>query len=100
MLATQATTAEPSRQEPFRWSRVDIAAALDDFSCDPDHPSQRHYAFQHGIHPASFNYWTLNYSPDADDPVDCFFRSAAGERLLHCIVLAALTTFQLQGACG
>jgi hypothetical protein len=78
---------------------VDIATALDNFS-NPDHPSQRQYAQQHGIPHATFNYWVRHHAPAEDDPVATFFRSAAGESVLRRIVLAAFTTFQLQGACG
>ncbi len=41
-----------------------------------------------------------HHSPVATDPVDSFFRSPAGETVLRHIVLAALTTFQIEGACG
>ena len=99
MPENQPTAAEASRQDPFRWSRPEIAAALDNFS-DPDHPSQRQYAEQHGIPHATFNYWTRRYTPGEDDPVAAFFCSAPGEEVLRCIVLAAVTTFHLQGACG
>ena len=99
MLDHQPTAAEQPRQDPFRWSRADVAAALDNF-CEADHPSQRHYAEQLGIPAATFNYWTRHYCPAEDDPVAAFFCSAAGELALRRIVLAAVTTFQLQGACG
>src|SRR4051794_36316109 len=95
----QPTAAERPRQDPFRWPRADIAAALDSF-CEADHPSQRHHAEQLGIPAATFNYWTRHYSPAEDDPVAAFFCCAAGELVLRRIVLAALTTFQFQGACG
>ena len=45
MPATQPTAADPSRQDPFRWSRADIANSLDGFSAE-DHPSQRDFARQ------------------------------------------------------
>jgi hypothetical protein len=99
MPAAQPTHAQPSRPDPGRWSRADIATALDNFS-NPDHPSQRQFAQQQGIPHATFNYWMRQHSPADDDPVAEFFVSAAGELVLRRIVLAALTTFQLQGACG
>jgi Family of unknown function (DUF6399) len=95
----QATATQQSRQEPFRWSRADIASALDHF-CAAGHPCQRQHAEQLGIPHATFNYWTRHYSPGQDDPVATFFCSAAGELLLRRLVLAAITTFHLQGACG
>src|SRR3954470_11352660 len=99
MPASQPTAAEPARQDPLPWSRADIATALDHFA-DPDHPSQREAAQRFGIPHATFNYWTRHYSPADGDPVDSFFRSACGEAVLRRIVLAALCTFQLHGACG
>lgn len=99
MLADQPTPAEPSRPDPVRWPRADIAAALDNFS-NPDHPSQRQFAQQQGIPHATFNYWMRQHSPADDDPVAAFFCSPTGESVLRRIVLAAFTTFQLQGACG
>jgi Family of unknown function (DUF6399) len=99
MPANQPTATALPHQDPFRWSRADIAAALDNFA-DPEHPSQRAFAQQFAIPQATFNYWMRHYSADEDDPVDSFFRSAAGEMVLRRIVLAALSTFQLHGACG
>jgi hypothetical protein len=99
MPATQPTAAEHSRQDPFRWARAEIATALDNFS-DPDHPSQRETAQRLGIPQATFNYWTRHYAAADGDPVDSFFRSAAGELVLRRILTAALVVFQLRGACG
>lgn len=99
MLANQPTATESSRQEPFRWTRAETVDAVENFG-NSDHPSQRAYAEQYGIPHATFNYWMRHHHPVVTDPVDSFFRSAAGERMLRYIVLAALTTFHLQGACG
>jgi hypothetical protein len=99
MPATEPTTAEPSRQEPFRWPRAEIATALDNFS-DLDRRSQREAAQRLGIPHATFNYWTRHYCPADADPVDSFFRSAAGEQVLRRILTAALVVFQQRGACG
>src|ERR1700722_3380121 len=99
MLANQPTASESSRQEPFRWARAETIAAVENFG-DSDHPSQRAYAQQHGIPHATFNYWMRHHHPVATDPVDSFFRSPTGETVLRHIVLAALTTCQIQGACG
>jgi Family of unknown function (DUF6399) len=99
MPGTQPTAAEPSRQGPFRWARAEVANALDHFS-EPDHPSQRETAERLAIPHATFNYWTRHYSPAAGDPVDSFFRSAAGELVLRRILTAALVVFQQRGACG
>src|SRR5262249_33052642 len=99
MPATDPTPAEPSRQEPFRWPRAEIAPALDNFS-DLDPRSQREAAQRLGIPHATFNYWTRHYCPADADPVDSFFRSAAGEQVLRRILTAALVVFQQRGACG
>jgi uncharacterized protein DUF6399 len=99
MPASQPTAAASSCQDPFRWSRAEIATVLENFA-DPDFPSQREAAHRFGIPHATFNYWTRHYSPTAGDPMDSFFRSPCGEAVLRRIVLAALCTFQLQGACG
>jgi hypothetical protein len=99
MPATEPTAEESSRQDPFRWTRAEIATALENFS-QPEQPSQRDTAQRFGIPHATFNYWTRHYSPTDGDPIDSFFRSGCGEAVLRRIVLAALCTFQLQGACG
>jgi hypothetical protein len=99
MTPSHSTVPADPRTDPFRWSRADIADALEHFAdCQPS--SQRHCAQQLGIPHASFNYWMRHYSPTDGDSVDSFFRSACGEAILRRIVLAALCTFQLQGACG
>jgi hypothetical protein len=95
----QPIAADLPRQDPFRWSRAAVVNALDSFS-DAAQPSQRQHAQQLGIPHATFNYWTRRYGPDQDDPVDLFFRSAAGELVLRRIVTAALVVFQQRGACG
>ena len=95
----QPTAADQPRQDPFRWRRADVVKTLDNF-CGADHPSQRHYAQQHGIPHATFSYWVRHHTPGDDDPAAAFFCSPCGEEVLRHIVLAALTTFQLQGACG
>ena len=95
----ELTPSEPSRPDPSRWPRADIATTLDNFS-NSDRPSQRQFAQQQGIPHATFNYWIRHYSPAQDDPVAAFFFSPAGESVLRHIVLAAFATFQLRGACG
>jgi Family of unknown function (DUF6399) len=95
----QPIAADLPRQDPFRWSRAAVVNALDSFA-DADQPSQRQHAQQLGIPHATFNYWTRRYGPDQDDPVDVFFRSAAGELVLRRIFTAALVVFQQRGACG
>lgn len=95
----RTTGADPFRQAPHRWSRAKVAAALDSFG-DPNRVSQRQCAQQQGIPHATFNYWVHHHAPPTDDPVAAFFCGATGEQVLRRIVLAALTTFSLQGACG
>jgi Family of unknown function (DUF6399) len=95
----QPNHADPARQDSFRWSHADIHNALEHFS-QPDPSSQRACAQQLGIPHATFNYWLRRYAPAEGDPVDAFFRSAAGERILRRILAAALVVFQQRGACG
>jgi Family of unknown function (DUF6399) len=99
MPDTQPTAAEPARQEPFRWTRAEIASALDHFA-DHDPGSQRAAAQRFGIPHATFNYWMRQYRPADADLVDSFFRSAVGELVLRRILTAALVVFQQRGACG
>lgn len=103
MLVNQPTTADQPSQDPFRWChrwpREDIVNALDNFA-QTDSPSQRQFAQQFAIPHATFNYWVRQHSPADADPIESFFCSPPGEGILRRIVLAALTTFQLQGACG
>ena len=99
MPATEPTAAGSARQDPYRWSRPEIATALDTFSAT-DPPSQREAAQRLGIPHATFNYWMRHYGPADACPVDSFFRSAAGELVLRRIVAAALVVFHLRGACG
>jgi hypothetical protein len=99
MTPCHSTQPTSPRTDPCRWPRADVANALD-HSHHPQQQSQRGCAEQLGIPHATFNYWTRHYSPAADDPIDAFFRSPSGETVLRRIVLAALSTFGLQGACG
>jgi hypothetical protein len=99
MTACHSTAPATPRTDPFRRSRVAIATSLEDFS-SAEQPSQRAFAQQAGLPHATFNYWTRHYAAAAGDPLDSFFRCAAAEELLRRLVLAALTTFQLQGAGG
>jgi hypothetical protein len=99
MPANQPTTADTSRQDPWRWSHTDIFAALDNFA-HSDHPSQRVFAQQHNIPPATFNYWQRHFSAGENDPLGSFFYSGPGELFLRRIVCSALLTFTLRGGCG
>jgi Family of unknown function (DUF6399) len=99
MHPTQPTAADTARQDSFRWTRAEIASALDNFSAS-EPSSQRETAQRSGIPHATFNYWTRHYRPTEADPADAFFRSAAGELVLRRIVTAALVVFQQRGACG
>jgi Family of unknown function (DUF6399) len=101
MTPPQTTPPNDTRQDPFRWERSVPAQVFADFS-DPDNPpfSQRHYAQQHSIPRSTLGYWLRRDDPAEADPVAAFFRSPAGEAFLRGIVLAALSTFQLENACG
>ena len=99
MPPPQPNASAASCQDPFRWSREAILHALDDFS-SPLRPSQREFARQAGIPPATFNYWFRQFTPDPADPVASFFCSAPGEEVLRHLLTAAFLVFQLRGACG
>src|SRR5271170_8031148 len=85
MHADQPTPDASSRQDPFRWPRTFIIDTLDKFA-DSDASSQRQFAEQEGIPQATLNYWQRQFSAAADDPIDSFFCSAAGELVLRRIV--------------
>jgi hypothetical protein len=99
MHADQPTPDASSRQAPFRWPRTVIVDTLEKFA-DSDASSQRQFAEQEGIPQATLNYWQRQFSAAADDPIDSFFCSAAGELVLRRIVASAFVTFQQRGACG
>lgn len=98
MLVDQLTCPDTICQEPFRWARADICAALDSFADLGS--SQRAFAQQQGIPHATFNSWVRPYSPDKDDPLDAFFLSSPGDHFLRRVLLAAFLTFHQRGACG
>jgi hypothetical protein len=99
MLPPQPTTPGPTRQEPFRWAHSDVSDAFDHFrQARPS--SRRQYAQEHGLPRSTLGYWLRRDGATDDDPVAAFCHSAAGVSFLQGIVLAALTTFSLQGACG
>jgi Family of unknown function (DUF6399) len=89
---------------PFRWSRAEVANAHDHF-CQDDPQSQRQYAQHTAIPRSTLGYWLRRdeaafADPDLHPDLVAFLRCSAGEAFLRRVVLAALTTFCLQGACG
>ena len=99
---TPSKCSEPAdtRTGPCRWPRATAACAQDHFS-RPDHSSQRQYAQEQGIPRSTLGYWLRREDPtDLDRDLVAYFRSPSGEAFLRRVVLAALCTFQLQGACG
>jgi hypothetical protein len=99
MIPTQPTPSEHSRQDPFRWTRADIAATVDLFDA-PEYTSQRHFAHRHGVPRSTFGYWMRQYASADDAPIDSFCRSPAGETFLRSIVLAAFAIFHERAAVG
>jgi hypothetical protein len=99
MTPPQPTPCEHPRQDPFRWTRADIATTIDLFDA-PESTSQRHFAHCHSVPRSTFGYWMRQYAPADDDPVDSFCRSAAGETFLRSVVLAAFTIFHERAAVG
>ena len=100
MTPSHCSEAAHPRTDPFRWPRADAAQAQDHFR-HPEPSSQREYATAQGIPRSTLGYWLRRDDPrDRDAHLVAFFRSASGEAFLRRLVLAALTTFQQQGACG
>jgi Family of unknown function (DUF6399) len=93
----QPTTQAQTRQAPFRWGRADVGAAFDHFR-QTNPSSQRQFAREQGIPRSTLGYWWRRDQPN--DPVTSFCHGAAGQSFLKAIVLAALATFALEGACG
>src|SRR4051812_45113196 len=96
-MPAQATTDAPACQEAH-WRHAFVAEAFDHFR-QPDHSSQRRFAAEHDIPRSTLGYWLRRDAADSD-PVAVFCHSAAGQEFLEAIVLSALSTFCLQGACG
>lgn len=102
MISSQATSDHDTRQEPFRWTRLDAAQAYADFA-EPFHTptSQRAYAQQHAIPRATLGYWLRqDPPPDLEPELVALFRHPAGERFLRRLVLALLVVFHASAACG
>jgi hypothetical protein len=92
------------RTDPFRWPRAEAAKAHE-HSRQPQPQSHRQYAQQTGIPRSTLGYWARRDDPAEADPqlhpdLVAFLGCSAGEAFLRRVVLAALTTFCLQGACG
>jgi hypothetical protein len=90
--------------DPFRWPTAEAAKAHDHFR-QPDPLSHRQYAQHTGIPRSTLGYWARRDDPAFADPqlhpqLVAFLRCSAGEAFLRRVVLAALTTFCLQGAAG
>jgi hypothetical protein len=71
----------------------------------PDPSSHRSYAQQTGVPRSTLGYWARRDDPARADPdlhpdLIRFCRSGVGEAFLRRLVLAALTTFSLQGPSG
>src|SRR4051794_776524 len=92
------------RTDPFRWPRAEAALAHD-HQAQHDPQSQRQYARHTGIPRSTLGYWTRRDDAAQADPelhpdLIAFLQSSAGEAFLRRVVLAALSTFSVQGACG
>jgi hypothetical protein len=102
MTPPQATPSTASRQDPFRYSRSDRAAAWAAFS-DPaaPRPSQRHFAQQSGIPRSTLGDWFRSPPPAGVDPlVVAFFGTPQGEDLLRRLLLALLLVFVVRATSG
>src|SRR5947209_2331628 len=100
MTPSQATNPTSPRPDPCRWPRAEAARAFDHFrQAAPG--SQRQYASEQHIPRSTLGYWLRREDPtDLEADLVAFLRSGCGEAFLRRVVLAALTTFHLQGACG
>ena len=98
MTPPQPTPSEHRRQDPFRWTRADVAATVDLFDA-AEYSCQRQFAQSHGVPRSTFGYW-MRQCASADDPIDAFCRSAVGETFLRSIVLAAFAIFHQRAAVG
>lgn len=104
MTPCQPMPEASSRQEPRRRSRLERAAACEDFFDPARSPSsQRAFARERGIPLSTFNDWARPFRDCPDDlepPVAAFLRSAAGERFLRRLVTAAVLVLQQAGVSG
>jgi Family of unknown function (DUF6399) len=92
------------RTDPFRWPRAEAAQAHDHFA-GPDPQSHRQYAQHAGIPRSTLDYWLRRdqaalAGSELHPDLVAFLHCPAGEAFLRRVVLAALTTFCLQGAAG
>jgi hypothetical protein len=103
-MPSQTTPASPSRQDPFRWNRIDSAAAFAAFADPHDRPSsQRRFASEHGIPHSTLNYWLRRDGAPLDgiDPdLAAVLRSPAGVAFLRRVVLALFLVFVFRSLCG
>jgi hypothetical protein len=104
MTPSQANSTADSRQDPFRWQRLDSAQSCADFLAPDARCSQRHFAQQHGIPRSTLGYWLRRQAGVEADGLEAelvaFLKSPVGERFLHRLVHAALLIFQQAGPCG
>src|SRR5262249_19385236 len=102
MTPTQPTPSTDSRQDPFRYTRLDRARARAAFS-DPSEPprSPRDFSQPSGIPRSPLGEWFRTPPPAGVDPlVVTFFQTPQGEDLLRRILLAALLVFALRATIG
>jgi hypothetical protein len=102
MTPQQPKAANDTRQDPFRFSRLDAAQACHDFrDADHPHPSQRQFAQEHSIPRSTLGYWMRQGPPEDLEPaLVAFLQSPPGERFLRRIVCSALMVFHQGNACG
>jgi hypothetical protein len=104
MTPPHCTAPSDPRTDPFRRPRAEAAQAHDHFR-QSDPQSQRQYAQHTGIPRSTLGYWTRRDQATLADPelhpdLVAFLHCPAGEAFLRRVILAALSTFCLQGACG
>jgi hypothetical protein len=102
MTLCQPTPTTDSRQEPFRYSRLERARATAAFFDPSELPrSQRQFARDAGIPRSTLGDWLRTPAPAGVDPVVvAFFQTPRGEALLHRLLLALLLVFVVRATSG
>ena len=104
MLPHQLNPDNPSRPDPFRWTRTETIQARHDFH-NPDHPpySQRQFARDNGVPRSTLGHWLRHHRPsdtDLEPALVAFLDSPAGYRFLRRLVAALHLVFHLAGDTG
>jgi hypothetical protein len=102
MTLCQNNANAQARPEPFRWTRRDAIAAVNDFHDPHASPlSQRQFAQQQGLPRSTLQHWLAQAQhPDLDPLLVAFFESPVGLTFLKQLVTAAHLVFHQAGPSG